>query len=134
VTSVAAIVFMVTSLTLSIFAQGGSKKGSVVVADEPAAAAPAEGRAVSEEAIQTPVAPAGGQADMATTDGAAPAADAAATADGDGTGEAVPAGDAAAGEAAPADASDGAAPAADAATAEGAGTGEAAPADAAGGD
>ncbi|MDR1109263.1 MAG: preprotein translocase subunit SecG, partial [Deltaproteobacteria bacterium] len=45
VTSVAAIIFMVTSLTLSIFAHGGSRKGSVIVADEPppaaAAAAPA---------------------------------------------------------------------------------------------
>ncbi|MDR2366969.1 MAG: preprotein translocase subunit SecG [Deltaproteobacteria bacterium] len=59
VTTVAAIIFMVTSLTLSVFAEGASRRGSVIQADpEPAAAAaPVEGRAVSEEEAQSPVDP-----------------------------------------------------------------------------
>jgi preprotein translocase subunit SecG len=60
VTTVAAIIFMVTSLTLSVFAEGAYKRGSVIEADpEPASvAAPVEGRAVSEEEAQVPVDPA----------------------------------------------------------------------------
>jgi preprotein translocase subunit SecG len=58
VTSVAAIVFMVTSFTLSISAQGTVRRGSVVTADTPPPVSeiPAEGRAVSEDAVQIPVA------------------------------------------------------------------------------
>ncbi|MDR0621982.1 MAG: preprotein translocase subunit SecG [Deltaproteobacteria bacterium] len=55
VTTVAAIIFMVTSLTLSVFAEGASKRGSVVVADpEPVASEPREGRVVSEEEAMVP--------------------------------------------------------------------------------
>ncbi|MDR0354630.1 MAG: preprotein translocase subunit SecG, partial [Deltaproteobacteria bacterium] len=71
VTSVAAVIFMVTSLVLSLWAQGGVKLGSVVVADAPAAAsAPAstEGRIVSEEDVQVPV------GEAAAEDSASPAA------------------------------------------------------------
>ncbi|MDR2387908.1 MAG: preprotein translocase subunit SecG [Deltaproteobacteria bacterium] len=59
VTTVAAIVFMVTSLTLSVFAEGAYKRGSVIEADpEPVpVAAPVEGRSVSEEEAQIPVDP-----------------------------------------------------------------------------
>ncbi|MDR1677789.1 MAG: preprotein translocase subunit SecG [Deltaproteobacteria bacterium] len=56
ITTVAAIIFMVTSLTLSVFAQTSTKRGSVVVADPvPETTAPVEGRSVSEDAVQTPV-------------------------------------------------------------------------------
>ncbi|MDR2301187.1 MAG: preprotein translocase subunit SecG [Deltaproteobacteria bacterium] len=59
VTTVAAIIFMVTSLTLSVFAEGAYKRGSVIEAEpEPApVAAPVEGRAVSEEEVQVPIDP-----------------------------------------------------------------------------
>ncbi|MDR1657652.1 MAG: preprotein translocase subunit SecG [Deltaproteobacteria bacterium] len=53
VTSVAAIIFMVTSLTLSIFAQGGSSSGSVVTEDEPEVVqTTSEGLPVGEDALQ----------------------------------------------------------------------------------
>ncbi|MDR3134539.1 MAG: preprotein translocase subunit SecG [Deltaproteobacteria bacterium] len=48
VTTMAAIIFMVTSLTLSVFAQSAYKRGSVVVAD-PAPETPVERRVVSED-------------------------------------------------------------------------------------
>ncbi|MDR2443859.1 MAG: preprotein translocase subunit SecG [Deltaproteobacteria bacterium] len=55
VTSVAAIIFMVTSLTLSIFAQGGGPTGSVVTEDEiPEVQAQTEGKPIDEEALQLP--------------------------------------------------------------------------------
>ncbi|MDR2456580.1 MAG: preprotein translocase subunit SecG [Deltaproteobacteria bacterium] len=56
VTTVAAVIFMVTSMTLSIFAQGGGPSRSVITEDAPPPVpeAPAEGRAISEEEIQLP--------------------------------------------------------------------------------
>ncbi|MDR1295819.1 MAG: preprotein translocase subunit SecG [Deltaproteobacteria bacterium] len=58
VTAVAAVVFMITSFTLSIYAQGANRRGSVIVDDGPPSAAatvPVDNSPVTEADVQIPV-------------------------------------------------------------------------------
>jgi hypothetical protein len=119
VTSVAAVIFMVTSLTLSIFAQGGGPGRSVVTPDSeaaPAPAAPPEGRAISEDDLQSmSAAPeTEGEAEGESAPAAGDASTEAAPAVGDASIESAPAAGEATTDSAPAagDASTEAAPAA----------------------